>query len=124
MITNYLRPNILNFPDHMSSSEVQGTETTLVHSLKSSRPPVYRSSVGRHAVMAPGSQYRPAVDHHWPGVGHGLGLDPADEAQQPCGVVGHAVVRPAREVELSYLPDLVSASLWWPEHEKDNALFV
>ena len=55
--------------------------------------------------------YRPAVDHHGPGVGHGLGLDPADEAQQPRGVVGHPVVRPAREVELSYLPDLVGASL-------------
>ena len=72
---------------------------------------MHRTSVATHALMAQGGGYRPAVDHHGPGVGHGLGFDPADEAQQPRGVVGHPVVRPTREVELSYLPDLVGASL-------------
>lgn len=53
----------------------------------------------------------PAVDHHGPGVGQRLGLDPPDEAQQAGGVVGNAVVGPAREVELSDLPDLVGPPL-------------
>lgn len=53
----------------------------------------------------------PAVNHHGPSVGHGLGLDSSNKSQQACGVIGHAVVRPAREVKLPYLPDLMSPSL-------------
>lgn len=53
----------------------------------------------------------PAVDHHGPCVGQSLGLDSPDEAQQACGMIGHAVVGPAREVELPDLPDLMSSPL-------------
>lgn len=53
----------------------------------------------------------PAVDHHGPCVGQSLGLDSPDEAQQASGMIGHAVVGPAREVELPDLPDLMSAPL-------------
>lgn len=56
--------------------------------------------------------HRPAVNHHGPRVGQGLGLDSPNKPQQARGVIGHAVVRPAREVKLSYLPDLMSPSLW------------
>lgn len=45
----------------------------------------------------------PAVNHHRPCVGRGGGLDPADEGQQPGGVVGNPVLRPGREVELAHL---------------------
>lgn len=51
------------------------------------------------------------MNHHGPSVVHGLGLDSPNKSQQACGVIGHAVVRPAGEVELPYLPDLVSPSL-------------
>lgn len=51
------------------------------------------------------------MNHHGPSIGHGLGLDPPNKSQQARGVIGHAVVRPAREVKLPYLPDLVSPSL-------------
>ena len=51
------------------------------------------------------------MNHHGPGVGQGLGLDSPNEAQQARGVVGHAVVRPAREVKLPNLPDLMRPSL-------------
>lgn len=57
------------------------------------------------------SAHRPAVNHHGPSVGHSLGLDSPNKPQQACGVIGHAVVRPAREVKLPDLPDLVSPSL-------------
>ena len=51
----------------------------------------------------------PAVHHQGPGAGGGL--DPPGEAQQTRGVVRDAVVRPAREVELSDLPDLMDPPL-------------
>lgn len=51
------------------------------------------------------------MNHHGPSIGHGLGLDSPNKSQQARGVIGHAVVRPAREVKLPYLPDLVSPSL-------------
>lgn len=54
---------------------------------------------------------QPAVNHHGPRVGHGLGFDSPNEPQQTRGVIGHAVVRPAREVKLPDLPDLVSPPL-------------
>ena len=55
--------------------------------------------------------HQPAVNHHGPSVGQGLGLDSPNEPQQARGVIGHAVVRPAGEVKLSDLPDLMSSSL-------------
>lgn len=61
--------------------------------------------------MACSGAYKPAVNHHGPSVGQGLGFDSPNKPQQACGVIGHAVVRPAREVKLSDLPDLVSSSL-------------
>ena len=57
------------------------------------------------------SAHQPAVNHHGPSIGQGLGLDSPNEPQQACGVIGHAVVWPAREVKLSNLPDLMSPSL-------------
>lgn len=56
--------------------------------------------------------HEPAVNHHGSRVGQGLGLDSPNKPQQACGMIGHAVVRPTREVELSDLPDLMSPSLW------------
>ncbi len=53
----------------------------------------------------------PAVDDHRAGAGWTLGFDPADEAQQPRGVIRDAVIRPAGEVKLTDLPDLMSSSL-------------
>lgn len=52
------------------------------------------------------------MNHHGPSVGQGLGLDSSNEPQQACGVIRHTVVRPAREVKLPDLPDLMSPSLW------------
>lgn len=51
------------------------------------------------------------MNHHGPSIGQRLGLDSPDEPQQARGVIGHAVVWPAREVKLSDLPDLVSPPL-------------
>lgn len=51
------------------------------------------------------------MNHHGPGIVQSLGLDPPNEPQQARGVIGHAVVGPAGEVELSNLSDLVSSSL-------------
>ena len=48
---------------------------------------------------------------HHQGPGAGGGLDAAGESQQPRGVVRDSVVRPAREVELSDLPDLMDPPL-------------
>lgn len=45
----------------------------------------------------------PAVDDDGPGVRWGGGLHAPDEGQQPCGVVGDAVLRPRCEVELADL---------------------
>lgn len=61
--------------------------------------------------MVSSSAHQPAVNHHGPGIGQGLGLDSPNKPQQACGVIGHAVVRPAREVKLTDLPDLMSPSL-------------
>lgn len=55
--------------------------------------------------------HQPAVNHHRPSVGQGLRLDSPNKSQQPGGVIGHAMVRPAREVKLSNLPDLMSPPL-------------
>ena len=57
------------------------------------------------------SAHQPAVDHHGPSVGQGLGLDSPNESQQTRGVIGNPVVWPAREVKLSDLPNLMSPSL-------------
>ena len=54
---------------------------------------------------------RPAVHGDGPPVGGVEELDLADEAQEPRGVAGHAVVGPAGEVELTDLPNLVVALL-------------
>lgn len=43
------------------------------------------------------------MHHHRSSVRRGGGLDPAQEGQQARGVVGHAVLRPRREVELAHL---------------------
>ncbi len=51
------------------------------------------------------------MDDHRAGAGWSLGFDPADEAQQPRGVIRDAVIRPAGEVKLTDLPDLMSSSL-------------
>lgn len=51
------------------------------------------------------------MDHHGPGIGGGLGLHPAYEAQQAGGVVGDPMVWPASEVELTDLPDLMGSPL-------------
>lgn len=56
--------------------------------------------------------HEPAVNHHGSRVGQGLGLDSPNKPQQARGMIGHAVVRPTREVKLSDLPDLMSPSLW------------
>lgn len=53
----------------------------------------------------------PAVNHHGPSVGQGLGFDSSNKPQQTCGMIGDTVVRPACEVKLAYLPDLMSTSL-------------
>lgn len=45
----------------------------------------------------------PAVDDNGPSVGRGGGFHTPDEGQQPRGVVGDAVLRPGREVELADL---------------------
>ena len=51
------------------------------------------------------------MDHHGPGVRGVAGLDAAQEGQEGGGVLGHAVVRPGRELELADLPLLVGATL-------------
>lgn len=43
------------------------------------------------------------MHHHRSGVRRGGGLDPAQEGQQACGVVGHAVLGPRGEMELAHL---------------------
>lgn len=45
----------------------------------------------------------PAVHHHRTGVGRCGSFHPPDEGQQPGGVIGHPVVGPGREVELTHL---------------------
>lgn len=57
------------------------------------------------------SAHQPAVNHHGPSIGQGLRLDSPNKPQKARGVIRHTVVRPAREVKLSDLPDLVSPSL-------------
>lgn len=59
----------------------------------------------------------PAVNNHGPSIGQSLGLDSPNEAQKARGVIGHSMIRPACEVKLSNLPDLVSPSL--RERERD-----
>lgn len=57
------------------------------------------------------NQLRPAVDHRGAGGGRSLGLDAADEAQQPGGVERHTVIGPTGEMKLSDLSDLSHAPL-------------
>lgn len=45
----------------------------------------------------------PAVDDDGAGVRWRGRLHPADEGQQPCGVVGDTMLRPRHEVELLHL---------------------
>lgn len=51
------------------------------------------------------------MHHDGAGAGRVGELDPADEGQEPGGVVGDAVVGPAREVELLHLPHLAGPPL-------------
>lgn len=53
----------------------------------------------------------PAVHHHGPGVGRVTRFNPAQEGQDRCGVLGHAVIRPRHELELSHLSLLTGAVL-------------
>ena len=55
--------------------------------------------------------HTPAVDHHGSGIWGVAGLDAAQEGQEGGGVLGHAMVRPGRELELADLPLLVGAAL-------------
>ena len=45
-----------------------------------------------------GRAFRPAVDHHWSGVGKHLlfGVDLSQEAEDPAGLLGDPVVGPAQ----------------------------
>lgn len=52
------------------------------------------------------------MHHHRPSIGWRGGFDPPDEGQQASGVVGHAVLRPGGEVELSHLMFGRVAPLW------------
>lgn len=61
--------------------------------------------------MVSSTAHQPAVNHHGPSVGQGLGLDSPNKPQQARGMIGHTVIRPAREVKLTDLPDLMSSSL-------------
>ena len=45
----------------------------------------------------------PAVDHHGASVRRGGGFHSSYEGQQSSGVVGHAVLRPGGEMELTHL---------------------
>ena len=65
---------------------------------------------GSHPLPSLGP-HSPAVHHQRACVGRALGFHLPDKAQQPSGVVGDPMVRPAREVELSDLSDFVDASL-------------
>lgn len=56
-------------------------------------------------------QYVPAVGHNGASVGRVEELDLADEAQEAGGIAGYPVVRPAGEVELTDLSNLVVALL-------------
>lgn len=49
----------------------------------------------------------PAVRHNWPSIWRVEELDLSYEAQQPGSIAGDAMVRPAGEVELTELTDLV-----------------
>ena len=53
----------------------------------------------------------PAVDHNWSGIWRVEELDLTHKAQEACGVAGHAMVRPAGEVELPDLSNLMVALL-------------
>lgn len=55
------------------------------------------------------------------GVGH---FDSADEGEEACGVVGHSVVRPAGEMKLFHLPQLVKASLMTENIQVINSQLV
>ena len=69
---------------------------------------------GTNGVCVSGVARRPpspAVDHDGAGGRRVGDLDPADEGQQPRGMVRDPVVGPAREVELLDLPHLVEAAL-------------
>lgn len=61
--------------------------------------------------MISSSAHQPAVNHHGPSIGQSLGLDSPNKTQQARGVIGHPVVRPAREVKLTDFPNLMSPSL-------------
>lgn len=63
----------------------------------------------------------PAVNHNGASVGSWLGLDSADEAQQSCRVVWHAVIRPTCEMELLDLTDLVCPPLQKKKWDKQKS---
>lgn len=58
--------------------------------------------------------------HDRPGVRRVEELDLSYEAQQAGGVAGNAVVRPAGEMELTQLPDLVMALLETKNKKQDT----
>lgn len=51
------------------------------------------------------------MHHDGPSAGGVGNLDPADKGEEARGVVGHSVVRPAGEMKLLHLAQLVKASL-------------
>lgn len=53
----------------------------------------------------------PAVHHQWACVGWALGFNLPDEPQQPRGMIGDPVIRPASEMKLSDLADFMHTSL-------------
>lgn len=45
------------------------------------------------------------------GVRRVAGFDPAEEVEEGGGILRHAVIRPGRELELTYFPPLAAAAL-------------
>lgn len=54
----------------------------------------------------------PAVYHQGACIRWALGFDLPDKSKQTSGVVGDPMIGPASEVKLSYLSDLMNASLY------------
>lgn len=97
--------------DHQKvyNSVAPGTIATRSTPLSSSQ--TFPSPQGDSHPLPSLGPHSPAVHHQRACVGRALGFHLPDKAQQPSGVVGDPMVRPAREVELSDLSDFVDASL-------------
>lgn len=64
------------------------------------------------------------MHHDGPSAGGVGNLDPADKGEEARGVVGHSVVRPAGEMKLFHLPQLVKASLMTENIQVINSQLV